>query len=354
MDPAIMEFPIYWKIAGKLEYQTEELYVGQDKLRTFIISDFELLFHQLRLYKKQNESMKNFYFSAYGFNPYVGGTNRLAVKHCKRKRIWSCDGKAWDRKINVLRQVYEIRNTFAEYDPFLEWVTTNTIVTNIILPNGDVILKSWGNNSGSGNTTCDNIIAMHIILFDIMYRIFVHMGMKPTFETLGTIIKNYIDVDNFGDDVLGSDDLPISDELFEKFVREGFSRYGIILDPFIITNNIEAHSFLGFGFTSINGIYYPLYSKERIAISAITAMETVGDEETVSKLYSLMLMSAPQIELFENLRAMLVSMCDNINCNMAISLRNTGVPHRDHVLRWIAGYEGHSLPFNEKLSISFF
>jgi len=223
-----MDEVVLWKVSGKHEIKETDLYLGEWKQRTFIIEPFSMLYHDKRHFGKQNAGMKNCWWSKYGFNPYEGGVHMMATNLCRFKRKWEWDVKGYDRLFPHMRDVQNMRLRHIKDNPRARWVAENKCRSTLVLPNGDIISKDWGNNSGSGTTTGDNIIGMAIPI--------VHSFLRMGFTEKQ--IDDLVWCNLFGDDVLGGDNLDISDETFKEGILSTFKLYGFLFDPFIISHTI--------------------------------------------------------------------------------------------------------------------
>lgn len=347
LDESVMRVKPVWKAVGKEEYRTREDYFQNFKQRTFIIEPLELLIHRKRLFGIQNERMKMVGWSAYGLNPYEGGVSQLARKLKRHHRFFMLDGKLWDRIFAILREVYDIKIKGIPYDPFLEWVVDNGIESTIILPDGSVVSKSWGNNSGSGCTTVDNVLGMAVMIA----HSFFHLGCSTS--TVSDIVCNL-----FGDDVIGSHSLPdsITDEMIEQAFRDVFGMYGVELDPFLSSNDLTQFSFLGFTFEPYGDSWIPKYDLPRLAYSFLYEPVAVRAEAELSKLASLMLMSAGNgEEVFNQFREALCDVVLNVDCKDALLLREnnfSNIPNYLQVIDWYLGLECVSESFYKFLEFT--
>lgn len=334
-NPDCDEIPI-WKVSGKLEIKDFESYVTNKKQRTFIIEPFGHLWQTKKYYGMQNKALKMLGWSFYGFNPYSGGTHSLGLSLDRHPRKWMFDGKGWDRGLSIMETVYRLRRTYRDNSIVLDWVDKWLINSVLQLPDGDVIYKSWGNNSGSGNTTGDNIIAMDILIS----LVFLHLG-----ATVDEIKRNVF-VASFGDDVVGSDSFGYSDQSLENAFRHVFTDLsGIVLDPLVITNDTENLTFLGFGFGRCRDSYVPKYDLGRLSASVLGNIKSMEPPAELNKLVSLMLMSAGNgqdvYNFFRTAVVDVINSCDHpdvhklASCNLDVI-----VPSYDAVIDWYLGYEG--------------
>jgi hypothetical protein len=89
----------------------------------------------------------------------------------KLAKIMSDDFEKWDKRFNVMRDVYEIKNAYlseseaidAFHQALMDYVVYNSCNVFILLPNGNIyISKDHMMASGKDATTVDNIIANDI------------------------------------------------------------------------------------------------------------------------------------------------------------------------------------------------
>jgi len=339
---------VIWKVSGKVEPRLRSDYVGEKKQRTFIIEPFDHLWHTKREYGMQNVAMKNHGWSAYGFNPYEGGVNRLAHLLAEHDRHIMLDGKGWDRILPHMREVYALRNLYKKPSPLLDWTYRNLICSILVCPNGDVIYKEWGNNSGSGNTTCDNILAMSICLS----HVYLYLGYTPE------EIRSNVFVAVFGDDVVASDSFGCSDEELEAAYHHVFTNlYGVVLDPFVITRSICDLTFLGFAFAKYHDWYIPCYPLSKLCASAKGNVKGMTVDGELGKLTSLMLMSAGHgkavFDFFRNAVLDVISHSESDFCNQLRLLDlDKVVPTFYVVIGWYVGWEGIHMGSFESLYLN--
>jgi len=343
LSPYFMEFmsrditkvpPPVWKVSGKVEwYDTTDL--DADKVRTFIIPPFHLLLWQKKLFLSQNMSMKMVGWSAYGFNPYRGGTNVLAKRLLKYDLKVFYDAKGWDRVLPVMEEIYNfrseyLRNKWAKFDAILEWVVENTIKSYLLHPNGTVFFKSVGNNSGSGNTTNDNILGHVLILSYVLFCLYDDIELvQSVFAAL------------FGDDNVCC--LPPTSKDVEFEFRTGFRKFGLELDPFCATTRLEECEFLGFMFKLHEGAWIPCYKWPRIVAAYCYCIEGQTVQASLSKMWSLTVMSAGcGVDEFEELRyateQILLNFIDSQD-PVIKSMVDGGVPDYDSVISFFKGTE---------------
>lgn len=286
LDLDVNEAPPVWSVSGKTEWMgIEDLDI--DKIRTFIIPPFQLLLWSSMLYKSQSELMKEFWWSAYGFNPYKGGVNRMA-EELIRDAFWFLmyDVKGWDRILPLMEQIHELRKESVPDFVYhiAEWVSANTARSYLLFPDGLIVRKEVGNNSGSGTTTGDNILGHCYILYLVLMDLFD--GDQAIVEEIMAQL--------FGDDNIMSIPKPEGKtaEDIENTFRRVFAMFGLELDPFKISETLEGMEFLGFQFSKTEEGWIPRYNLGRIAASFCYEIEKHEDDALVSKAWTLTIMSA--------------------------------------------------------------
>jgi len=278
-----------WKVAPKIEWY-DQLDILEDKVRTFIIPPVHFMLAQMYLFQNQNENMKMFSRSAYGFNPYNGGVNRIA-RRLEQNGFFACwDVKGWDRLLPILEDVYKLRiekYIGTRWERLARFLADKTVRSNLILPDGTVIYKQRGNNSGSGETTTDNILA-HEIIFEYLLLEAYPDGDNPRLaEYIRSLVVCYI----FGDDIIAS--FPCLPHDFEGRVRSVYRRFGLELDPFRLSQNLEDMDFLGFYFRKLDIGWIPRFKVERLVASFCYSLTRTKDVSVaVSKAWTLTVMAA--------------------------------------------------------------
>jgi len=186
-------------------------------------------------------------------------------------------------------------NVPPEQREYFDWVIRHTCEFVSVLWDGDVILKSYGNCSGSGTTTRDNIL-MHVIIAAafLSEAYYIKMGELPTFHLLCQQC-----VKLFGDDSVFAVDLEFEHVLYRQneedgFLNQFFKRMGMKL-KFLhggVDYPIDKMEFLGFRFHLIGDRYYPYYDPIRLATSFIHTNDKSDKLEAfISKCFVLTMMS---------------------------------------------------------------
>jgi len=327
-----------WKVVPKTEWY-KECKILAGKVRTIIIPPAHFLWWQKMCYLLQNESLKGFFWSAYGFNPYKGGTDRMARKINRHRIKISYDVRGWDRVLPILDEVYAMRNSFLEIPPeILSWVTEHTLRGHLLMPDGLVIKRHQGNNSGSGNTTPDNILGHFIILAHAL-------------RNVGVMIDEAV-ANLFGDDNILSFDSALSFEEIESSFRATFSFYGMELDPFVISEDLADHAFLGFTFTRYKSYWVPRYDEGRILASLLyTINKKSMDRDMVSKTWTLTVMLAGGDRgVFDDASALcsaVLATFHNATDPVIMSFVEVGVPDFETCMSFLLGRECRSTKLSE-------
>lgn len=327
-------FPPVWKIVDKVEwYPVEKLDAG--KVRTFIIPPAHFVHFQKMYFGNQNERLKNFWWSAYGFNPYSGGVHRMATL-LNAKRVKVCfDVGGWDRSLPHMPSVYNLRMAYLDHmDPTLHWVVENTIRSFLLHPDGHLLYKYLGNNSGSGNTTTDNIIAHMLVLALALFELF-----DGDIQQVLDVIANL-----FGDDAILSFDTDKSFEEIEKIFRDVYGWFGFTLDPFIVSENLEDCTFLGFKFACYNGFWYPKFDIGRLCASFCFEYDTgMTSTDSFCKAYSLYIMACgtggPALDLMRDCLERYKVILSSFNDELSQRLCTLEILSRDDVFKFYNGME---------------
>lgn len=308
----LKQIPI-WSVCPKKEFK-ELADLKALKIRLFTIPPHPLLYEQLRFGKKVSERLKLYKWSAYGFNPYSGGANNLAnLILSKRVRLFY-DISGWDKFLALLCDVFNIAVQNSTFDPIYQknfkWMLINTMNYYFKTPKGELFLKNYGNPSGSGTTTRDNILA-HIII--IAHALIECYYFKHGSFPLQSYLNEQI-VRIFGDDAILSLDEDFEHILTEGYLAQHFHKYGLKLKFLYggLDYDVEQMQFLGFNFTKKNNLYYPLYDMERLATSFVyQGNGSLSREAYVSRAFTLMVMSYPS-EYFNTFYKAFQSLIDHV------------------------------------------
>lgn len=290
------ETPGLWSVSPKKEI-LPIANIDAGKCRLFVIPDAILVFNQLKFGKKASLRLKDLGWSAYGFNPYNGGVDRLAQRLLKKVVRFYYDVSGWDKFLPLLSAVYRMIQGCTNLDDErlmkqFHWTVVNTVVMFCKMYDGSVYVKDYGNGSGSGTTTRDNILAHIIIIVVILCTAFYDKFCElPTFAYLDSQI-----IKLFGDDSICSVDEEFDYVLRDGYVANIFTLFGMKLKFFYggYDYPLEKMEFLGFSFFETKGGYLPLYDEKRLATALIyDGVNSNTREAFTSKLFAVTYMSYP-------------------------------------------------------------
>jgi hypothetical protein len=296
--------PAFHKVTPKVEFlPTENIDAG--KCRLFVIPELLLLELQIKYGKRISLALKEFGWSAYGFNPYCGGADRLAQRLLSKRVRFYYDVSGWDKFLNILHHIFDKVRQYNGYKDMppqqqreFDWMVENTIDMFCVFYDGSVYEKKYGNGSGSGTTTRDNILAHVIIMAVILFTAyFEKYGKYPSPILVASQIINL-----FGDDSINAVDVEFDKVLEEGFVSNIFSHFGMKLKFFYggLDYPLEKMEFLGFTFQKHSFGYLPRYDVRRLATSMVyKGANSNSREALLSKTFILMLMSFPSPEFPE-------------------------------------------------------
>jgi hypothetical protein len=346
------------EIANIADYQT--------KCRTFCVPGFHLLFYQLKFFGSLNEAMKNFWWSAYGFSPFSGGTADLY----REVNVTDEDGQlmfpvrvAWDvsgydRRIQLfnltrLKLKYFIITNGTAHKEFVEWVCAAYDAHYIVLFNGDVVIIRCGNRSGSGTTTADNIIAGMQVVADILCYVYQmkHGHLPSATEVVRQLVKLYGD-DNFM--ALSRDfDFILNEQLVKDRL---FKAHNLILKEFQAGYEIPFHKLKFMGFSMVqtpNGIL-PAWDIERLLVPVIYSKERkTTDEIFLQRMYAILILSFAHPE-WEMLRETYLHVLNHYSKSGQPGIKamlRLGAPTREMLRHFYSGWE--SVGGGPKITMSF-
>lgn len=341
-----------YNVAGKVEYCSKEDRESH-KIRLFQIPPVELLLGQLKFGKQISLKIMGYHWSAYGFNPFMGGFPTLARSLLTKPRRGCYDVSGWDKFIPLMHTLYSSLSKFMKFSSTQEedhwkWVMKNTVAYFFKSDDGRVFLKRYGNASGTGVTTRDNIF-MHVILFSsALFAAYLQKnGSCPDWALVASQTV-YL----FGDDNIFSVDHEFSLVCDIDFMTNHYSKFGLKI-KFLYTSNTEdlsPLSFLGANIIRKNGSYLPQYDIVRLATSVLYDAEPLDLEQYVGKVHVLFVMSYPSEHhgIFREaytqlLNSHLVLESDNLG---VISYRSEGVPTEYELHSFYTGLESTSVTVN--------
>lgn len=288
--------PIY-STSGKIEI-APVADIERGKIRIFTIPPLPLLWYQLKFGKKISNAMIGYKWSSYGFNPYNRGVHNLALRLQSKPYRFFYDLSGWDKFLPVVKDVYSVLInslkpvlTSEEFDEFV-WTAHNTHSILFKTVYGEVYSKDYGNPSGSGTTTRDNIFAHVIILSHALITAYHRKFGKIPSQAL--IDSQMIHL--FGDDSICAVDEDFSLVCSEEFLTKHFDMYGMTLKFFHGGKDfpLSEMEFLGFKFVLRDDTYLPLYNVGRLAYGYCALVEGVDSREYFAcRILVLTLMSYP-------------------------------------------------------------
>lgn len=288
----------FHKVTPKVEFLPKSN-IEMGKCRLFVIPELLLLESQIKFGKLISLRLREYKWSSYGFNPYNGGCNRLAQRLLSKRVRFFYDVSGWDKFLGLLSRVYDSVRRFNGYCRWnkeeqkeFDWMVENTINMFCVFYDGSVYEKRYGNGSGSGTTTRDNILAHVIIVATILIAAYYDKyGKHPHFSFLQSQVINL-----FGDDNISSVDEEFDSVLKENFVADIFASFGMKLKFFFggLDYPLSSMEFLGFKFFETKMGYIPLYDEKRLATSMVyRGVNSNTREAVLSKTFVLMMMSYP-------------------------------------------------------------
>jgi len=350
-------------VANKKELKSKEDVLA-NKIRLFFISEFHLCYAQLMFGKKSSLRLKNLHWSAYGWSPFQGGVQTLARELMKKPIRFFYDVSGWDKFVPIMRDLFEIIKRKSCIPPHLtayfDWMVQHTCAFVCALYDGDVVLKDYGNCSGSGTTTRDNTL-MHVILAAsfLSEAFFTKNGYLPSFDLLSQQVVRL-----FGDDSLFAVDIEFDYVLHMKdsdqgFLNVFFKRLGMKL-KFLYGGEdfpINKMEFLGFRFQEVDGDYCPYYNPVRLATSMVHTNDKKDNLDAyISKCFVLTIMSfaTEHCETFLEAYKQLISSIRPAECTPCVrAFLSIGALNRGTLQAFYTGRESClvDLPFFESAMV---
>jgi len=343
--------PCLWRVSPKHEFLSMDDING-NKIRTFIIPPLHLLYWQKVFAQESDAKMKKHQpgYIRYGITFQYGGFHNMIMAHSGgnlkkllERIFWEADISGWDRVVPLLKLCWEFRSHFATIPDFLKnfhvWCVQNTVYARVVLPNGDIVEREIGNNSGSGTTTSDNCI-MHEFILNYLFEIL---------ELIFDLCEDDEWADIFGDDELPSVKLNPSEEQrflkdFKQIISDTYAQFGLIIkeSQFRIQKGPIGMHFLGGKCCRIDDFFLPSYDSERIYSALAYEIDKHTPDEEVAKAYALMHLAWEDLPLFNYIRVfLLTTLQTEIHGGFVDGLRKTGIPNRNEVIYgfWL-GVEG--------------
>jgi hypothetical protein len=247
-----------------------------------------------------------------------GGFHRFISRLSSFSHIFQSDASGWDRHV-FLEDVYALRNDALRYPPqfeeLVQHVTYNAVYPTVVLPDGDVVTRQTGNDSGKNNTASDNSIKHLIIVFQIFIEAYYkHCGEFLTLEQM--LERAYVGI--YSDDKLGGADFGffgLDIDSFKSLEISVYAKHGLIIKPssLLVTecNGVvdERHEFLGsraeFDGTLQRYLPYPRIGKICSSVARVGLNTDLSEKEFFMKILQLTILSMPDGAVFPVLCAYL-------------------------------------------------
>lgn len=233
-----LSIPVVDYYADKDEF-LEDVDLARHKIRGIFSSGFHGLMREKFLYGYQNkallENWRNCWIK-YGMIKQYGGFDQCIRKLEKFTFRWESDTSGWDRTV-CFDAVYRIRNSLIQgaenWKELIEIVTRSNCRSIVLLPDGHIIERQTGNDSGKNNTTTDNCLAHFLILVYLFYKRLYEIG-KPE-ECKLSFLFNNVCLNIYSDDKIGSFDLETfgfgTPEEFISYECSVYDEFGMVLKP---------------------------------------------------------------------------------------------------------------------------
>lgn len=289
----------------------------RNKVRGVFGAPFHGIYREKFLYGLQNNKLLANWRDSwikYGLVKQYGGFNS-AIKALERfPFIWESDMSGFDRRV-CLDKVYEIRNKNLIVPPGLDYsdliatVTRDNTRPTVLLPNGYVVQRATGNDSGKNNTTTDNSIAHFIMLIYILVKKLMSIGVEPK---LSYIFENAT-IMIYSDDKLGGmflEKFGFEDpQDFLDWERECYSEFNMECKKSAQLHTVKSvgarvdsqHSFLGSfcHYDESTAMYIPYPRLGKICSTLTQKYGTKDKEVRFARVLNLTLNCYPNPELFE-------------------------------------------------------
>lgn len=338
--------PVIWRVVSKHEFMELTLIWG-GKIRTFIIPPLHLLVWQKVFFGQMSERMKagRYHRVKYGQVFAHGGYHKMVSEFLSSSGfewiiygddsvdiidgvITNSDISGWDRRLPLMGEVYDLKREVLKkqveelgLQQALDWTIDNTINSLLLLPNGDIIRKSWGNNSGSGQTTEDNCLA-HDLIKEYISLIVHKKGSALTYDEYCS--------------VYGEFDLIIKPSAFEQ---------GVGAEKIVFLGaKCEIVEMEGFSY------YIPSYKSDRIYSALTMEIKSHRPEDEIGKVYSLLFLSWNDVDLFDHLRKYLRFLIVQYHeLDISKTITASGLPDFNTVVGFWCGLETSGSSFFESL-----
>lgn len=372
-DPSCDAYP-FFKYAPKVEWK-ELAEILNNKIRGFAVGSIRMVLKQREYFGSISDKIKMLGWSAYGFNPFTGGTTRLVERMGWLRRWIRWDTSGWDRKFALMREVLELWRSKLrvpvekqeEFDRLFGRGSYYALEKFFyIMPDGNVVPMSFSGPSGHGLTTEFNITG-HQFVFAMF--ILEHIP-TITFEELLSL-----PVAIYGDDIwiaIPEPGEPYHAEmnaLFpEPLSEDDDETAGSIYRPWLLKNfGWEAKFFFSdraphkrgvvfLGFNPVPSdqderVFLPQWSKERLMAPFFRTIDGKSDPAQLNTLYNLLVMSYPNPDVYEVFRSAYLEV---LNAHKAskhpeiVAAVRRGAPTPLQLFQFYSGFESGITLFDEE------
>lgn len=306
----IVEADPLWKVSVKNEILPLKKII-ENNLRCFEIPPFPFLMFTMRLCQYFNKSMTNQWRDgplALGCVMQHGGFDEFIKRMDKGPNTLKGMGDVnkWDKSFRsyLRNKCKQIRiNLFnplvnkmglEEFVRRISWVYKVCLSSYFIMPWGQILfLQDSGMNSGDGNTTYDNEDGHLILYFSYILDHFPHC-------------QNWRDIWHFGAFKLYADDHIFTLNENAAFLspypkrKEFYQTFGFTLkeEDDKVQKDWEGLTFLGGVIQKIDGVYIPVYKRDRIIAGLTILKKREAPKDRFSRFYALMILSTFHEDLF--------------------------------------------------------
>jgi len=291
--------------------------LDRNKIRGVFGGSFHGVIRERIVYGQQNKAILENHkdnWIKYGLVKQYGGFNSAIQTLEPFSFIWESDCSGFDRRV-CLKYVYRIRNALVidvgPWKDMMESVTENNVHPLVLLPNGYVVRRQTGNDSGKNNTTVDNCIAHFIMMIYFFVKRLTDLNQPVK---LSYIFK-HANLLIYSDDKIGGTDLETwgfdSPQEFLDYEREVYAEFGMECKPSSQHYTIKkkgarlapTHSFLG-SYThtdSQSGMYIPYPRFGKICSSVVRKYPCKDVVTRFHRIMDLTVNSYPSPEIFSRL-----------------------------------------------------
>lgn len=304
----------------KREYLPNED-IERRKLRTTACTPIDFIVKTKAFFDEQNENIckaSSEEWIQYGMTKQYGGFSRFLRKLEKFTHICESDISGYDR-VAFLYWVYYLRWRGCYYPDGIEEIDDcfwhnvyYNIFPTIVLPNGVILSRATGNNSGGNDTASDNSI-LHLIIkvHQLVAKWNETYNYRPTLEQIEE--NSFVGI--YSDDQLGGINFDafgwVSVDDYRQYEIDHYSLYGMTVKPSATritfkgagTRVPSEHQFLGSfcHYSEFHNSYFPYPRIDKICSSIVgeSVNGQLEEEEMFMKILSLTLLSQREPKLFK-------------------------------------------------------